>query len=121
MRQSLKQDPSCPFCEIVAGNAPADVIVQNDRITAFHDRSPQAPTHVLVIPNAHLASLDEVDEADGDLLGALLLVARDVARRLSLTDDGYRVVINTGLQGGQSVMHLHVHLLGGRRMEWPPG
>lgn len=116
----MTRDPSCPFCEIVAGDASADVIVQNDRVTAFHDQSPQAPTHVLVVPNAHVVSLDEVDDADGDLLGELLMVARDLARRLSL-DKGYRVVINTGPQAGQSVMHLHVHLLGGRRMGWPPG
>jgi len=112
---------SCPFCQIVAGDASADVIVRNDRVTAFHDRSPQAPTHVLVVPNAHVASLDQVDVSEEDLLGELLMVARDLARRLSLDDDGYRVVINTGPRAGQSVMHLHVHLLGGRRMGWPPG
>jgi histidine triad (HIT) family protein len=112
---------SCTFCQIVAGDASADVIFQNDRVTAFYDQSPQAPTHVLVIPNAHIPSLDQVDDAEEDLVGELLVVAKNLARRLSLDEDGYRVVINTGPQGGQSVMHLHVHLLGGRRMGWPPG
>ncbi len=116
----MTRELSCPFCDIVAGNAPADVIVRNDRVTAFHDRSPQAPTHVLVVPNAHITGLDHVNDADGDLLGELLMVVRDVARHLSL-DEGYRVVVNTGPQAGQSVMHLHVHLLGGLRMGWPPG
>lgn len=112
---------SCTFCQIVAGNRSADVIFQNDRVTAFHDQSPQAPTHVLIIPNAHIASLDQVDDSEDDLVGELLMVARDLARRLSLDVEGYRVVINTGRQAGQSVMHLHVHLLGGRRLGWPPG
>lgn len=114
-------EKSCAFCQIAAGNASADVIFQNDRVTAFHDQSPQAPTHMLVIPNTHIASLDQVEDSQEDLLGELLIVARDLARRLSLDEDGYRVVINTGAQAGQSVMHLHVHVLGGRRLGWPPG
>jgi histidine triad (HIT) family protein len=110
----------CIFCRIAAGEIPAKVVESDDRCVAFHDLNPQAPLHLLVIPRRHLASLADADAEDTALLGHLLVVARGLAKRLGL-DDGFRVVINSGEAAGQSVFHLHVHLLGGRRLGWPPG
>jgi len=109
----------CIFCKIVAGEIPATLVRRTDRLVAFRDVSPQAPVHVLVIPTEHLASL--ADAQDGRLLGEMLLLARDIARDEKIADDGYRVVLNTNRDGGQTVFHLHLHLLGGRRLTWPPG
>ena len=109
----------CIFCKIVAGEIPATLVKRTDRLVAFRDVSPQAPVHVLVIPTEHLASLAEVQ--DGRLVGEMLLLARDIARDEKIADDGYRVVLNTNRNGGQTVFHLHLHLLGGRRLTWPPG
>lgn len=110
---------SCLFCRIVAGEIPAAKVAENDHCLAFRDIAPQAPVHVLVIPKRHLASLDEAE--DPALLGELLAMARQVARAEYLPAKGYRCVINTGGDGGQTVHHLHLHLLGGRRLTWPPG
>jgi len=109
----------CIFCKIVAGEIPATLVKRTDRLVAFRDVSPQAPVHVLVIPTEHLASLAEVQ--DGRLLGEMLMLARDIAREEKIAEDGYRVVLNTNKNGGQTVFHLHLHLLGGRRLTWPPG
>jgi histidine triad (HIT) family protein len=111
----------CIFCKIVAGAIPAAKIFEDERAVAFRDINPQAPTHALVIPRAHVASLAEAGEADEALLGHLLLVAARVARDEGLAESGYRTVINTGAGAGQTVFHIHVHLLGGRRLTWPPG
>ena len=108
------------FKKIIDGEIPADVVYEDDQCMAFHDVSPQAPTHVLVIPKKEIASLAAADDEDAALLGHLLRVVRDVARKLEL-DDGYRVVTNCGAAAGQSVDHLHFHLLGGRKLSWPPG
>lgn len=110
----------CVFCRIAAGEEQARIIYQDEDVTAFHDRNPQAPTHVLIIPNEHIESVRDVEEEDRDLLGKLFMVARRVAQNEGLTA-GYRLVVNTGSQAGQSVHHLHMHLLGGRTMGWPPG
>lgn len=110
----------CIFCRIAAGEIPARVVYEDDRVVAFHDINPQAPTHVLLIPREHLASLAEAEEGHAGLLGHLLLAARTVAARLGLSE-GYRVVNNCGARAGQSVFHLHFHLLGGRDFGWPPG
>jgi histidine triad (HIT) family protein len=107
------------FCKIAAGEIKANVVAQDDQLVAFRDVNPQAPTHILIIPRAHVATLNEV--TDAGLLGQLLLKARDVARAEGLADRGYRLVINTNAEAGQSVFHVHAHLLGGRRMAWPPG
>ncbi len=111
----------CIFCKIAAGSIPAAKIFEDDRAIVFRDINPQAPTHALVIPRAHVASLDEASEDDEALLGHLLLVAARVARDEGLAESGYRTVVNTGAGAGQSVFHIHVHLLGGRSLAWPPG
>jgi len=108
------------FGRIIRGEIPARIVHDDDRCLAFHDVAPQAPVHVLVIPKRPIASLADATEADADLLGHLVLVATQLARTLGL-EDGYRLVVNCGRDGGQSVDHLHVHLLGGRQMHWPPG
>jgi histidine triad (HIT) family protein len=114
-------EQNCIFCKIAAGEIPAAKIFEDDRAVVFRDINPQAPTHALVIPRAHVASLDGAGEADESLLGHLLLVAARVARDEGLGESGYRTVINTGAGAGQTVFHVHVHLLGGRRLAWPPG
>jgi histidine triad (HIT) family protein len=113
--------PECLFCKIAAGESPATLVHLDDDLVAFRDISPQAPVHILVIPRGHVSSLDEAREEDRHLLGSLLLAARDIARKEGLAPGGYRAVVNTGAEGGQTVDHLHVHLLGGRSMGWPPG
>ena len=112
---------SCIFCEIAEGKMVADVVYQDDDVMAFRDIHPQAPYHILIIPKQHYTGLNSFEDHDGELLGKLLLTARQVARDLGVADDGYRVNINTNGHGGQTVYHLHVHLLAGRQMMWPPG
>jgi histidine triad (HIT) family protein len=112
---------ACIFCEIAAGRVPAQVLHHDDLMTAFRDTNPQAPTHILIIPNDHVASAAEIGEAGGELLGRVFAIARDLAERDGVLDSGYRLVTNVGRDAGQSVPHLHFHLLGGRRFRWPPG
>lgn len=109
----------CAFCKIVAGEIPANVVKRADGLLAFKDLNPQAPTHVLVIPTTHIGSLN--DSTDPAALGRLLSFAREVAQELGVATKGYRVVVNTNPDGGQTVFHLHLHVLGGRPMHWPPG
>jgi histidine triad (HIT) family protein len=110
---------SCIFCKIAAGEIPATVVKRGDGMLAFKDLNPQAPTHILVIPSAHVGSLN--DAGDANLLGRLLSFARDAAADAGVATKGYRVVVNTNPDGGQTVFHLHLHVLGGRTMKWPPG
>jgi histidine triad (HIT) family protein len=110
----------CLFCRIGAKKIPAKLVYEDEEIFAFEDIGPQAPTHLLICPRKHVASLAEIPEADAAILGRLQIVAAKLARERHL-DEGYRTVINTGQHAGQSVMHLHLHLLGGRAMRWPPG
>ena len=114
-------EQSCLFCRIVAKEIPADFVHEDDRAAVIRDLNPQAPTHLLVIPRDHLESLDDASQKDEALLGHLLRVAARVANAAGLAEDGYRTVINNGAGAGQSVFHLHVHVLGGRPMNWPPG
>ncbi|MGE0160095.1 MAG: histidine triad nucleotide-binding protein [Gemmatimonadales bacterium] len=114
-------DPGCIFCKIAAGAIPASVVHSSERLVAFRDIDPKAPVHILVIPREHVASLDAADERHRALLGEILLLARRLARDEGVSEEGYRTVINTGDHGGQSVHHLHLHLLGGRALGWPPG
>ena len=111
---------SCIFCRIAAKEVSSTIVFENDDVVAFRDLSPQAPSHILVIPKRHVASLDAMDASDGALLGSMMLAARRVAAEAGLTK-GYRVVANCGPDAGQSVAHVHVHVLGGRPMAWPPG
>jgi histidine triad (HIT) family protein len=111
---------SCLFCKIVAGEIPSKKVFEDDLTYAFRDINPQAPTHILVVPRKHIASLAETEAADRDLLGYLHLVAARIVAGQGLSK-GFRTIINTGPDGGQTVDHLHVHLLGGRAMVWPPG
>ncbi|HWA94356.1 MAG TPA: histidine triad nucleotide-binding protein [Terracidiphilus sp.] len=111
---------SCLFCKIVDGSIPSTAVYQDTECYAFADIGPQAPTHILIVPRKHIASLAETSAADAALLGHLVAVAAQIARDKALAK-GYRVVMNTGPDGGQTVDHLHVHLLGGRHMAWPPG
>jgi len=110
----------CLFCKIVAGTIPANRVYEDECCIVFPDINPQAPTHLLIIPKQHIASHATIDGKDTALMGLLMSTAADVARTLDL-DRGYRIVLNTGDDGGQTVNHLHLHLLGGRRMKWPPG
>ena len=114
-------DENCLFCKIIAGEISGDFVHQDDRCVVIRDINPQAPTHVLVIPREHLESLDEASQKDEGLLGHLLRVGARVANDLGHGEDGYRTVINTGAGAGQSVFHLHVHVLAGRPLNWPPG
>lgn len=114
-------DQSCLFCKIVAGAIPAQIVWQDEAVTAFRDVNPQAPVHVLLIPNRHIASIGALAAEDEALGGQLLRVAAQLAEREGISASGYRVVTNTGSAAGQSVPHLHLHLLGGRHLGWPPG
>jgi histidine triad (HIT) family protein len=110
---------SCIFCRIAHGEIPAQMVANNKEMVAFRDLNPQAPVHILIVPKKHIGSLD--DAADSDLLGRMMALAAAIARQEKVARTGYRTVINTGKDGGQSVDHLHIHLLGGRAMAWPPG
>jgi histidine triad (HIT) family protein len=112
---------SCLFCKIVGKEIPATIVAENDDAVAFRDIHPAAPTHVLVIPKKHIASVAEMGDDDAALLGRLVLFASEVAKKEGLHDTGFRLVSNTGPHAGQSVFHLHWHVLGGRPMAWPPG
>ena len=112
---------SCLFCKIVAGKIPADTVFENDKVLAFRDINPTAPKHILVIPKKHIDTMNDVTADDESLLGEMMLVARDIAHREGVAEDGYRLALNTNRHGGQSVYHLHLHLLAGRQMSWPPG
>ena len=110
----------CIFCKIVDGKIPANIVTQDDRAVAFRDLNPQAPTHVLIIPKKHIASLDVLDDTDAAIVGHLHVVAKQIAKAEGLTD-GWRTVFNVGKHAGQTVFHIHLHLLGGRPLGWPPG
>lgn len=112
---------SCVFCRIAAGEAPAQILRSTPEVVAFRDLHPQAPTHVLIIPRKHVSSVAALADEDAHLGAILLTTARDLARELGIEGSGYRLVVNHGPHGGQSVFHLHLHLLGGRPMGWPPG
>ena len=109
------------FSKIVAREIPADIVYETDNVLAFRDVNPQAPTHVLVIPKRQIPTINDLTEADASLVGELFLAAKAIAAEEGLADDGYRVVMNCNAHGGQTVFHIHLHLLGGRPMTWPPG
>jgi histidine triad (HIT) family protein len=121
MAQRRDRDPDCLFCRIVAGEIPSDRILEEETLVAFRDIAPRAPTHVLVVPHEHIPSANDLTEDDDALLGDLFAAARRIASGEGIADAGYRLVVNVGQWGGQSVDHLHLHVLGGRAMTWPPG
>ena len=108
----------CLFCKIIGGEIPSDKVFENERVLAFRDISPVAPQHILVIPKQHKASLSEFEASDKEILGELMLTAAQLAKDLGIAESGYRTVVNTGAEAGQTVFHLHVHLIGGRKLEW---
>ena len=117
----MASNAQCLFCRIVNGDIPAKKLFEDDQVMAFHDITPQAPTHVLIIPRNHIPSIDDMTDADADIVGQTVLRASKIARELHLEMDGYRLVVNNGPGAGQSVPHIHFHLLGGRQFGWPPG
>ena len=112
---------NCLFCKMVAGEIQPDVVLENEHVLAFRDLNPQAPTHILVIPKKHIATVDELKSDDAVLVGYMYLAAGEIARQCGISESGYRTLINCGSDGGQTVFHLHLHILGGRAMHWPPG
>ena len=111
----------CLFCNIVAGEIPADTVFENDSIIAFRDINPQAPVHILIIPKLHISTLNDLREDHTELMGELILKAKDLAKDEGIADAGYRTGFNCNKAGGQTVYHIHLHLLGGRDFSWPPG
>ena len=111
----------CLFCKILGGEIPADIILETEHAIAFRDINPQAPTHVLIIPRQHIATINDLAGGDEQIVGKLFLVAQQIAREEGIAEPGYRVVMNCNAAAGQTVFHLHLHLLGGRNMHWPPG
>jgi len=111
----------CLFCRILAKELASKIVFEDEQVVAFEDINPQAPTHILVVPRRHIASLNDVTSEDAPLVGYLHLVAAQIARQRGIAASGYRTVLNNGRGAGQSVFHLHLHLLGGRGMRWPPG
>jgi histidine triad (HIT) family protein len=117
----MTKDPECIFCKIVDGQIPAGVIYKNEQVTAFRDINPQMPLHVLVVPNEHVANTEALEAEHDALVGAVVRAAREIARQEGVSERGYRLVINTGRDANNTVPHLHLHLLAGRSMSWPPG
>ncbi|MEA2326395.1 MAG: histidine triad family protein [Thermoanaerobaculia bacterium] len=111
----------CLFCRIISGEIPSKKVFEDDVVIAFNDINPQAPTHVLVIPRTHISSLDDLDEHEANIIGMTVVRATQIARNLQANSDGYRLVVNHGEAAGQTVFHIHIHLLGGRNLGWPPG
>ena len=111
----------CLFCKIIAGEIPSSKVYEDDLVYAFNDISPAAPTHVLIIPKKHISSANELNEENAAIVSHIFLVAGKIARQLGIFENGYRIVNNCGKDGGQTVGHLHFHLLGGRNLGWPPG
>ena len=111
----------CLFCKMVSGVIPCDKVHENEYVLAFRDIDPKAPTHILIIPKKHITTLNEINENDQELLGELLLTAKKIAKDEGIDTSGYRTVFNCNSDGGQTVFHIHMHLLGGRQMAWPPG
>lgn len=111
----------CIFCKIVDQQIPADIVLEDDQLIAFRDINPQAPTHLLIVPRRHIATLNDLDSDDSALISHLCLTAIRLAGELGIADSGYRLVWNCNAQGGQDVFHIHLHLFGGRTMHWPPG
>jgi len=111
----------CLFCKIIDKKIPAKIAYEDDKVLAFYDLSPQAPVHILLIPKKHIASINDLPEEDSGIIGYLHLIAKKLARELQIDKSGFRLVINNGPDAGQAVSHIHLHVLGGRKLQWPPG
>jgi len=111
----------CIFCKIIAGEIPGDIVYQDDKVIAINDIDPKAPVHILIMPKEHISSLNEVDENNRDIVSHSFMVAKKLAETKGMAEKGFRVVNNCGTEGGQTVGHIHFHLMGGRNMSWPPG
>jgi histidine triad (HIT) family protein len=118
---TARRDPSCLFCRIVAGEIPSTSVAEDETVIAIRDIAPRAPTHVLIMPRDHIRSAAELTDADADLVGRIFSLSAEIARSEGIADGGYRIVTNIGTWGGQTVDHLHFHLMGGRAFSWPPG
>jgi len=114
-------DSDCLFCKIAGGEINADVVFESDDVIGFRDINPQAPTHVVIIPKRHVSTINDLTDLDADIVGLLYLAAKDIAKQEGFADAGYRVVMNCNAAAGQTVFHIHLHLLGGRQLTWPPG
>lgn len=112
---------ACLFCKIINGEIPAKIIYRDDLVVAFDDINPQAPHHKLIVPQKHVATLNDLHDENNDLIGYMVQIAAKLAKQLNIADEGYRVVMNCNAGAGQTVFHIHLHLLGGRRLTWPPG
>jgi histidine triad (HIT) family protein len=112
---------NCLFCEIIAGKIKGDIVHRDDEVVAFRDINPQAPVHILIVPTKHIATVNDLDGETAGVVGQLILTAKSLAAKDGIADRGYRLVMNCNPEAGQSVFHIHLHLLGGRRMAWPPG
>ena len=117
----MTRDPDCLFCKIAGGEIPSDVVLDRDGVFAFRDINPQAPTHILLIPKEHVRDVSALEDSSGPMLAELVTAANELARSEGIGSSGYRLVFNVGPDAGQTVFHLHLHLLGGRPMSWPPG
>ncbi len=112
---------NCLFCKIIAREIPSNKVFENDTIFAFRDIDPKAPTHILIIPKEHITTTNDLNDSHKSLVGEILITAKDIAEQEGIADSGYRTVFNCNKDGGQAVYHIHLHLLGGREMSWPPG
>jgi histidine triad (HIT) family protein len=120
-RMAYQMSTTCIFCKIVSNEAKATIVYSDEQVTAFRDITPVAPTHILIVPNRHIESVGTLEAEDEQLMGHIFTVARKLAAEEKIADGGFRLITNTGVNGGQTVFHLHVHLIGGRRMRYPMG
>lgn len=111
----------CIFCKIISGEIPCEKIYEDDIVLSFKDINPAAPSHVLIVPKKHISSLNELKKEDSEIIAHIFIVAKEITSKLGISDSGYRIVTNCGVDGGQTVNHIHFHLLGGRSLQWPPG
>ena len=111
----------CLFCKMISGEIPCDIVYEDESVFAFRDIDPKAPTHILLIPRKHIRSINELGESERNLAGELLLTAKKIAKDEGIDESGFRTIFNTNSDGGQTVFHIHMHILGGRKMAWPPG
>ncbi len=111
----------CIFCKIINKELPSDIVFENDKIIGFNDINPVAPTHVLFVPKKHIDRVDNLDLSDSELIGELIYQAKEYSKKIGINESGYRLVLNNGKDAGQAVFHIHLHLIGGRIMSWPPG